>query len=55
MCIRDRANTIAMGVMLKDCGLHPETIREAISARFEGKDKVIAINHKALDLGLTLS
>lgn len=49
------ANTIAMGVMLKDCGLHPETIREAISARFEGKDKVIAINHKALDLGLTLS
>ena len=29
-------------------------VKQAIASRFEGKDKVIAINHKALDLGLSL-
>ena len=48
------ANTIALGVMLKELGLHRDAIMSAISARFAGKDKVIAINDKALDLGLSL-
>lgn len=49
------ANTIALGVIMKRCGLlHKETVMAAIASRFEGKDKVIAINDKALDLGLSL-
>ena len=48
------ANTIALGVMLKHCALRPDAVKQAIASRFEGKDKVIAINHKALDLGLSL-
>ena len=48
------ANTIALGVMLKEIGLHKEAIMQAIAARFAGKDKVIAINDKALELGLSL-
>ena len=48
------ANTIALGVMLKELGLHRDAIMSAIAARFAGKDKVIAINDKALDLGLSL-
>ena len=48
------ANTIALGVMLKQLGLHRDAIMSAIAARFAGKDKVIAINDKALDLGLSL-
>lgn len=48
------ANTIALGVMLKYCALRPDAVKEAIAARFAGKDKIVAINHKALDLGLAL-
>ena len=49
------ANTIALGVMMKRCGLlHKETIMQAFASRFAGKDKVIAMNEKALDLGLSL-
>ncbi|GKH51659.1 hypothetical protein CE91St46_27700 [Eubacteriales bacterium] len=48
------ANTIALGVMLKDCALHAEPVKKAIAARFEGKNKVIGINWKALDHGLNL-
>ena len=49
------ANTIALGVMLKECALHPEADKKAISFRFEGKNKIIEENCKALDLGLSLN
>lgn len=49
------ANTIALGVMMKRCGLlHKDTVMAAIASRFAGKEKVIAVNDKALDLGLSL-
>ena len=48
-------NTIALGLMMKRCGLlHKESVMKAFSHRFVGKDKVITINGKALDLGLSL-
>ena len=48
-------NTIALGVMMKRCGLlHKDSVMKAFAHRFAGKDKVVAINEKALDLGLTL-
>ena len=49
------ANTIALGAILKQTGiLKKESVMSAISARFKGKDKVIALNDKALDVGLAL-
>ena len=49
------ANMIALGTILKQTGiLNKESVMSAISARFHGKDKVIALNDKALDLGLSL-
>ena len=49
------ANTIALGVIMKRCNLlHKETVMQAFASRFAGKDKVIAMNEKALDLGLSL-
>lgn len=49
------ANMIAMGVMVKNMGiLSRESLMKAIEARFKGKDKVIAINAKALDKGFSL-
>ena len=48
-------NTIALGLMMKRCGLlHKESVMKAFAHRFAGKDKVVAINGKALDLGLSL-
>lgn len=48
-------NTISLGLMMKRCGLlHKESVMKAFGHRFAGKDKVIAINGKALDLGLSL-
>lgn len=48
-------NTIALGLMMKRCSLlHKESVMKAFAHRFAGKDKVIAINGKALDLGLNL-
>jgi 2-oxoglutarate ferredoxin oxidoreductase subunit gamma len=49
------ANTIALGAILKQTGiLKKESVMAAISARFHGKDKVIALNDRALDMGLSL-
>lgn len=49
------ANTIALGVIMKRCGLlHKESVMAAFAGRFAGKEKVIAVNEKALDLGLSL-
>ena len=49
------ANSIALGVMISQCGvLHAETCKQAVAARFAGKDKVIALNDKAIDLGMNL-
>lgn len=49
------ANTIALGAILKRSGiLKKGSVMSAISTRFKGKDKVIALNDKALDLGLSL-
>jgi len=49
------ANTIALGLIMKRRGLlHKETVMKAFAHRFEGKDKVIAVNEKALDLRLSL-
>ena len=49
------ANTIALGLIMKRQGLlHKESVMKAFAHRFAGKDKVIAVNEKALDLGLSL-
>jgi 2-oxoglutarate ferredoxin oxidoreductase subunit gamma len=49
------ANTIALGVIIKETGLlKKESIMQAIAARFKGKDKVIALNDKALTEGMKL-
>lgn len=49
------ANMIALGAILKQTGvLKKASVMEAICTRFKGKDKVIALNDKALDLGLSL-
>ena len=49
------SNTIALGVMVKKAGiLHRDSVLAAIKSRFEGKQKIIDINEKALDLGLSL-
>lgn len=49
------ANTIALGVMMKRSGLlHKDTVMKAFATRFAGNEKVIAINEKALDLGLSI-
>jgi len=49
------ANTIALGVIMKRCGLlHKESVMAAFGNRFAGKDKVIAINEKALEKGFSL-
>lgn len=49
------ANTIALGVMIKKIGILSEnSVKKAIESRFAGKDKVIAVNEKALEKGLTL-
>ena len=48
-------NTIALGLMMKRCGLlHQDSVMKAFAHRFAGKDKVVAINGKALELGLSL-
>lgn len=48
-------NTIALGLMMKRCRLlHKESVMKAFSHRFAGRDKVITINGRALDLGLSL-
>lgn len=48
-------NSIALGLMMKRCGLlHKESVMKAFAHRFASKDKVIAINGKALELGLSL-
>lgn len=49
------ANMIALGIMVKKMGiLSKDSLMKAIEARFKGKDKVIAINAKALDKGFSL-
>lgn len=49
------ANTIAMGVMIRKTAiLKKESVMAAIASRFEGKQKIIDINEKALDLGMSL-
>ncbi len=49
------ANSIALGVMIKQCGiLHADTCKQAVAARFAGKDRVIELNDKAIDLGMSL-
>lgn len=49
------ANTIALGAMLKCTRLlTKESVQAAIAARFAGRDKVIAMNDKALKMGLAL-
>ena len=49
------ANTIALGLIMKRQGLlHKESVMKAFAHRFAGKDKVVAVNEKALDLGLSL-
>lgn len=49
------ANTIALGVIMKRCNLlQKDSVMAAFASRFAGKEKVIAVNEKALDLGFTL-
>lgn len=49
-------NTIALGVIIKKAGiLHRDSVLAAIASRFAGKQKVIDINEKALDYGLSLN
>ena len=48
------ANIIALGMMMKRCGLlHRETVMKAMASRFAGKEVAAAVNEKALDLGLS--
>lgn len=49
------ANTIALGVMIRRTGLlKKESVLAAIASRFARKDKVIAVNRKALEEGFGL-
>ena len=49
------ANIIALGVIIKKTGiLTKESIMSAIKVKFAGKNKVINLNDKALNLGMTL-
>ena len=49
------ANTIALGLIMKRRGLlHKESVMKAFAHRFAGKEKVIAVNEKALDIGLSM-
>lgn len=49
------ANSIALGTIIKRTGLLKKaSIMSAISSRFAGKEKVIKVNDKALDKGLSL-
>ena len=49
------ANMIALGFMIKKLGLLSEAgVKKAIEARFAGKQKVVDMNEKALEKGLSL-
>jgi len=49
------ANTIALGSMVSGIGmLKQESVVQAVSNRFAGKDAVIALNLKAFELGLSI-